>query len=294
MQTSILIVSKNRKQELFKTIQLLEKMINSSETEILIFLDGCNDGSSELKNVFPNVKWFESEKSIGASASRYFLYPKAKGEYLIGFDDDAHPLDPCFVDIVKDFFQKYPHTGIIAFEEIKGVYLDDEEALKQSSSIKEEYLVNDFIGCGFAVRKEAYFKTRGFPNWIDIYGEESCLALELINAGWDILYANSIKVNHRVDKSKRIQQKNNYFRFNRQLKNTTFYYLVYFKNPFLKILKLYYSNFKKYALKDFQYFIEFFKVIVVVIVSIPLILKNRFPISNEIFEKSKKLRKLKY
>jgi hypothetical protein len=76
--------------------------------------------------------------------------------------------------------------------------------------------------------------TNGFPVWIDIYEEESCLSIEVMDKAFDILYTNAIKVNHRVNIAKRKLNKQNYFRFERQLKNTTFYYPY----PLLKIIKL--------------------------------------------------------
>ena len=38
---------------------------------------------------------------------------------------------------------------------------------------------------------------------VDIYGEESCVAIEVMSKGYDILYSNKIKVNHRVNKEQR-------------------------------------------------------------------------------------------
>ena len=294
MQTSILIVSKNRKQDLSKTIQLLETMLNFSESEILVFLDGCTDDSSDLKNKFTKVRWFESEKSIGASAARHFLYPNAKGQYWVGLDDDAHPLNTDFANQVKNIFNKYSNVGIIAFQEIKGLFDSDKMALESVSEAKEEYLTTEFIGCGFAIRKEVYQLTNGFPVWIDIYGEESCVAIEVLAQGYDILYSNAIIVNHRVDKVSRNNKGQNYFRFGKQLKNITFYYLVYYKFPFFKIIKLYWHNFKKYALLDVTYLRVFFKVILQVLVRIPFVLKYRKPINKNVFDRMKELTSLKY
>jgi GT2 family glycosyltransferase len=295
MQTSILIVSKNRKTELEKTLLLLEKLIDFSTQEVLVFLDGCTDDSLLLTTRFNWVDWHSSEKSMGASPARNLLYKKAKGAVLIGFDDDAHPLGTDFIPQTLSVFEQYPKVGIIAFEEIKGVFKSDEDALKSSNSIKEvEYLTNDFIGSGFAIRKEAYDATNGFPVWMDIYGEESCVALEVIAKGYDILYTNKIKVNHRVDKQARKKSGKNYFRFERQLKNTTSYYLVYYKNPVFKIMKLYRHNFRKYALSDVRCFGLFFKVIVEVVMSLTFTLKYRQPIKGTVISKMRELKPLQY
>ncbi|RTY85566.1 glycosyltransferase family 2 protein [Flavobacterium sp. RSP15] len=294
MQTSILIVSKNRKSELEYTLNILAQIIDFSENEVLVFLDGCIDNSKILKEKFCWVGWFSSEKSIGASAARHQLYPKAKGQFLIGFDDDAHPLQSDFITRTLSVFERYPIVGIVAFQEIKGVFGSDQEALSQVNSIAEEYFTNEFIGCGFAIRKEAYQATNGFPVWIDIYGEESCVAIEVLSKGFDIMYSNKIKVNHRVDREERKLMGQNYFRFGKQLKNTTYYYLVYYPFPVVKILKLYWHNFIKYALSDIKCFKIFFNVIFEVLLNIRKILKYRKPISETIINKIQYLLALKY
>jgi GT2 family glycosyltransferase len=294
MQASIVIVSKNRKEELEKTLMILEKLIDFSNHEVLVFLDGCSDGSELLKNQFKWVMWDGSEKSIGASGARNALYPKAKGEYLIGLDDDAHPLQTNFIDLTKTIFRKYNNVGIVAFQEIKGVFDSDVEALRKGALPEQEYLTNDFIGCGFAIRKDVYQATKGFPVWIDIYGEESCLSIEVMAKGNDILYTNTIKVNHRVNITERKLAGQNYFRFGKQLKNSTYYYLVYYPFPVLKIVRLLWHNFRKYALTDLTFFKIFFKTIFEVLLNGPKILKYRNPVDKKILVKMRKLKALQF
>lgn len=294
MQASILIVSKNRKEELDFSIQVIEGFLDLNKHEVLVFLDGCIDDSSLLKEKFQWVKWHISAESIGASAARNQLYPKALGQILIGMDDDAHPLKYDFIEQIVYLFEKYSNVGIIAFQEIKGVFVSDEDALREVSIYEEEYYTNEFIGCGFAIRKDVYESINGFPVWIDIYGEESCVSIEVLAKGFDIMYSNKIKVNHRVNKIERKLNGQNYFRFGKQLKNTTYYYLVYYQFPFRGILKLYGHNFRKYALMDWKYFKVFFKTIFEVLISIPKVLKYRSPVDKKVLEKMRSLSRLKF
>lgn len=289
MRASILIVSKNRKQDLFNTLLILESLINKSEVEVLVFLDGCTDGSEDLQIKIPWVRWYISSISLGASAARHQIYPLATSEILIGLDDDAHPLNANFIEQIEMLFTNNPNVGILAFEEIKGVFISDVEALKQSQREIKEFLCSEFIGCGFAIKKSVYNKTNGFPVWIDIYGEESCVSIEVLAKGYDILYSNKIKVNHRVDREKRKLDKQNYFRFGKQLKNSTYYFLVYYPFPLINILKLYWHNFKKYALNDFEYCRIYFKTIFVVLINIPKILKYRNSVDKSLIIKMRNL-----
>lgn len=294
MQASILIVSKNRKAELLRTLKIVGSLINQSQVEVLVFLDGCTDGSESLRDELSWVKWFVSAKSIGASAARHQVYPLADSDILIGLDDDAHPLNIDFLDQIENLFERNSQVGILAFEEIRGIFRSDEEALKHAETIKKEYLTSEFIGCGFAVRKSVYNHTNGFPVWIDIYGEESCLSIEVLSKGYDILYTNSIKINHRVNKEQRKLSKQNYFRFEKQLKNSAYYFLVYYPLPFINIIKLYLHNFRKYALTDWECFKIYLKTVFTVLIHIPTILKYRNPVDKSLIIKMRTLSALKF
>jgi len=294
MDVSILIVSKNRKQDLEKTLSIIEKCIDKKCHEIRVFLDGCTDGSEVLKNIFPWIHWEVVKETIGASIARNILYNKAVGSIFIGFDDDAHPLNTDFIQRVLKIFIKNPNIGIIAFEEVKGVFDTDESAIKSGTSNSVEFLTNEFIGCGFAIKKDVYEKTNGFPVWMDIYGEESCVSIEVLDKGYDIIYSNQIKVNHRVNIIERKKRGLNYFRFGKQLKNTTYYYLVYYPFPLIRILKLYWHNFNKYALHDIKCFVIFFKVICEVFIKMPAVLRYRNPVKKDSLKKKKNLSPIKY
>jgi GT2 family glycosyltransferase len=293
-KASILITTKNRKEELIKTLLIIDSLIDKLDVEVLVYMDGCTDGSEEIVDKFKWVNFTISQVSIGASAARHQIYPLAKSEILIGLDDDAHPLTKDFITQIENLFKKNPNVGILAFEEIKGVFVSDGEALSKSEGNTIQFITSEFIGCGFAVRKSVYEKTNGFPVWIDIYGEESCLSMEVMEKGYDILYTNQIKINHRVDLVKRRLAKQNYFRFGKQLKNVTYYYIVYHHYPLLWILKLYWHNFRKYALKDWRYFKIFFKTIIVVLLTTSKILQYRKPVDKDLIIKRRQIKRLKY
>lgn len=292
MQISFLIVTKNRPEELAFTLDKLKSHIDLSIHEVLVFIDGCPKTAAIASN-YEWVNWTVSKKSISASPARNALYKKAMGEIFIGLDDDAHPISENFIIEIETAFKKNIKLGIIAFQEVRGLFDTDEIALKQ---VKEQasHLTNDFVGCGFAIKKEVYLATNGFPLWVDIYGEESALSIEVLDLDYQILFKNTLIVNHRVDVEKRKQQGRNYFRFEKQLKNTLRYYLIYFPNPLFKIVKLLTHNFKKYAIKDSRYFKSFFKVLFSTLFQLGAILKYRKPVKESTLQHKLKLKGIKY
>ncbi|MGB6269840.1 MAG: glycosyltransferase family 2 protein [Olleya sp.] len=292
MRISFLIVTKNRPEDLALTLNKLKSMLDLSIHEVLVFIDGCSKTEGITAN-FDWVHWTVSKQSISASPARHALYKKAKGNIFIGLDDDAHPLSPNFIKEVESTFEANKNLGIIAFQEVRGLFQSDETALNHSKNL-EPYFTNDFVGCGFAIKKEVYDTTNGFPVWIDIYGEEPALALEVLDSGYSILFQPNIKVNHRIDVEKRKLQGRNYFRFERQLKNTIRYYLVYYPKPSKKVVKTLWHNFKKYALKDLTYFKSFAKVVFNTIFNLFKILKYRKPVKQQVITQKLNLKGLKY
>ncbi|AWG21459.1 family 2 glycosyl transferase [Flavobacterium faecale] len=293
MEVSILIVTKNRPKELAFTLHNLLGIVDLSLHEVLVFIDGCIQTMAIQKD-FPWVRWESVVTSVGASPARSILYKNGNGIVFIGLDDDAHPLTPDFISKVHQVFNNDKKIGIVAFQEIKGIFASDEIAIENADHKSEEYYTNDFIGCGFAIKKEVYLLTNGFPVWIDIYGEEACVAIEVLDLGYQIKYVGSIMVNHRVDRLGRIKGGKFYFRFEKQLKNTIYYYLVYLPNPSYKIARLLFHNFKKYGFKDLKYFQLFLKSFFTAVFSFRYILRFRKPVQKSSLEKANKLKGLKY
>ncbi len=294
MDISFLIVTRNRPADLRITLDVLNGMIDLEKHEVRVFIDGC-EKTEPLITAYDWVHWSKVDVSVSVSASpaRNALYKKAKGEIFIGLDDDAHPLSLNFITTVESRFRESKNLGILAFQEVRGLFATDKVARAQA---KEgiNYLTNDFVGCGFAIKKEAYEKTEGFPLWMDIYGEETAVAIETMEAGYNILYCYDIQVNHRVDVEKRKVMGRNYFRFEHQLRNVIRFYIVYYPKPLLKVFKALLHNFRKYALKDMVYFKSFSRVFFSTLFRLPFILKYRNTVSQKTIATRNALAPIKY
>ncbi|PHR88838.1 MAG: family 2 glycosyl transferase [Leeuwenhoekiella sp.] len=257
LEASICIVSKNRKSELNKTLQWIDLNVDLNQTEVLICLDGCSDDSRLLAEKFSDFQWLVLQESIGASPARNKLYRRSKGAIIFGFDDDANPVEKDFICTAKNLFKSNPKVGILAFREIRDLTVLSECRNK----VNIEFLCREFIGCGFAIKREVYFKTNGFPTWMKIYGEESCVSVEVTDSGFDILFSSDLTVLHRVNLLTRKEQGHDEYRFKNQLINSSKFYLVYypFRSWLFKLGGLYYHNFIKYAVLNRSFFFNFFQ-----------------------------------
>lgn len=291
MEISFLIVTKNRPSELQFTLQQLQLLYDSAQHEVLVFIDGCKE-TEALQSQYDWVQWYVSPTSISASPARNFLYAKAVGTIFIGLDDDAHLISNKPIQTIQRYFNENQNLGILAFFELKGIF---ENPISDYNPVeKEEFLTTDFIGCGFAILKKVYNQTEGFPTWIDIYGEEPCLSIAVLDLNYDILFTNQVAVNHRVDVVKRKSEGKNYFRFQKQLQNSFRIYVVYYQSPVVKISRLLWHNFKKYAVSDLTYFKLYCKAVLNMIVSFPMLLKRRKRMSKQTAHKLKTLKRIQY
>lgn len=291
MEISFLIVTRNRPEELQFTLKQLQGIFDGTKHEVLVFIDGCV-ATEKLQSQYNWVKWHVSIESISASPARHFLYQQAKGEIFIGLDDDAHLISDNPIETIKSFFNTNQNLGILAFIEIKGLFENPKKQLGHTK--KEGFLTTEFIGCGFAVRKKIYDKTIGFPTWIDIYGEETCLSIAVMDLNYDIYFTNQVAVNHRVDIQKRKLQGKNYFRFQKQLQNSFRIYVVYYPNPLPRILRLLWHNFKKYAISDTTYFKLYCLAIGNMFWSFPMVIKVRKRMTAQTQQKLKTLKGISY
>jgi hypothetical protein len=291
MEFSFLIVTKNRPEELQFTLKKMHTIFDATNHEVLVYIDGC-PATEKIQIQFPWVKWYVGDKSISASPARNFLYSKAVGKIFIGLDDDAHLISEKPIETIKNYFAANQNLGILAFLEIKGIFANPEGKLESREN--EAFLTTEFIGCGFAIRKKVYEQTNGFPTWMDIYGEETVLSIEVMDLEYDILYTNQVAVNHRIDVEKRKLQGKNYFRFQKQLQNSFRIYMVYYRNPFFKIMKLLFHNFKKYALADKTYFKLYCHAMGNMMINIPMLLKRRNSMTIRTQQKLKTLKGISY
>ena len=292
MDVSFLLVTKGRPEDLKITLSKLSLIIDTNRHEVLVFIDGCY-ATEKLIPKYKWVNWTVSKDSKSASPARAILYQKAIGKLFIGLDDDAHPIGLDFISLVENIFEKDATIGIIAFQEVKGIYTSDQQAL---SAVLHgtSYMTNEFIGCGFAILKKVYDQTDGFPVWIDIYGEESAVAMEVMDLGYSIYFAHDVVVNHRVDRLKREEQGKNYFRFERQLRNSFRLFVVYYPEPLKIISILLFHNFKKYAMADFTYFKLYWKAVGNMLFNFSTIQKYRRPIQKSTQIRMRALKSMPY
>lgn len=220
---AILITTKNRFDELKKTLTLSSNLLNRSDVECII----CDDGSDDkeyayINDNFPQVKLVRNEKSKGLIYSRNMLLSMTVAQYAISLDDDSNFLDSDPLKEIQTYFESNPKCAVQAFR----IYWDKVKPFRISSDESSER-VSGFVGCGHVWRMSAWSKIPDYPEWFVFYGEEDFAAYQLFKIKLEVHYNPSILIHHRVDVKSRKADKDYRQRLRRSLRAGWYLYFLF-------------------------------------------------------------------
>src|SRR5206468_1159309 len=110
--------------------------------------------------------------------------------YAVSFDDDSFPVDPDFFASVVRTFDQLPDAAVVG----GAIWHPHETEKPRTKAITE---VASYVGCGHAIRVEAYRAIRGYLPRPKAYGmEESDVSLQLVAAGWRIYESGDLRIFH--------------------------------------------------------------------------------------------------
>src|SRR5436309_15491076 len=88
MDASVVIITRNRKEELLVAVQ--SALSQATQPEVLVIDDGSDDSTSEMvRSEFPTVRVERSKVSRGYIFQRNRAALLANGEVIFSIDDDA-------------------------------------------------------------------------------------------------------------------------------------------------------------------------------------------------------------
>jgi GT2 family glycosyltransferase len=103
--------------------------------------------------------------------------------WLVMLDDDSHPMES---------------SGLAALTDVPGdVGAISAEIFLPSGARESGGLPEVFVGCGVAIRRDAFLRLGGYDATFDYYAEEYDLAARMIAAGYRITFDRSFRVLHR-------------------------------------------------------------------------------------------------
>lgn len=174
----------------------------SKEEDIAMLREGVKD--------IPNLTLKELKENVGVPAGRNIGTRMGSAKYTVSIDNDAVFEDNGALRRIIDTFEQDGEIGIVGFR-IKNFYtgLDDEGSWCYPKPLKsrreEPFWTTRFVGCGHAIRRDAFDKAGGYDDDLFFYWEELDLSYRIINLGFKILYAPAIVIRHKVSPEARVE-----------------------------------------------------------------------------------------
>lgn len=290
---TILITTKNRKEQLFFTLEKIKFLLDRDDVACIICDDGSDDGTFEaVQNKHPEISLLQNKKSKGLIYSRNRLMNLVKTEFSISIDDDLHFITPDPLEKIADFFEKEPKAGLLGFR----IYWDALEP--EITETKEKaHRVKSFAGGAHVWRMKAWKEVPDYPYWFVFYGEEDFQSYQLFKKDWYIFYLPEVLVNHRVNLKERKVLKDYDLRQRRSLRSGWYLFFLFYPLHLIP-RKFFYTLWIQFKTKVFlgKSIKALFPIVLAfldLIVAIPKIIKYSNRLSSKEFKAYSKLEETK-
>lgn len=197
---SIVIPTFNRRQELEATLEEIHGL-SPAATEIIVFLDGCTDGSSRmLADRWPEVIVLTSDTPTGSIPTRDIAFRTSTCDLIVSLDDDSYPLQQDFIRRLINLAEARPEAGAFAFRQIRP---DGAQTPLSRTHEPKQAWISTYPNCAGAIRKEIYGETTRYPRFFSHAYAEPDFCLQAYGSGWGVLYVPEIEIFHRFTHTQR-------------------------------------------------------------------------------------------
>lgn len=197
---SLITLSWNKKEDI---IELVKTLLNQKyEMKEIIVVDNASTyGTVDiLKQKYPFLRIIQLDKNYGLHKGFNVGVKCAKGEIIIGVDQDCVLMDEDVVKKVVKYFKENRKLGIVAFR-VKSLFTRkdawDNPVYLASGKTEYGYPCLAYNGCGFAILKEVYTKAGGLDEQFFIYHGEIDLTLRVLELGYECKYFPGVIVFHK-------------------------------------------------------------------------------------------------
>lgn len=203
---SICIITYNRLEMIRKNLSSLLPTLKNVNYELIIWDNHSTDGTGEyLKSIKGDImgKIIISEKNIGTTA-RGKLFEMAKGEYIIGMDDDVWDFPESWVQKLTSSYKTIPNAGFISADVVQdaittgGKFHDDHYIEEKFSGSKVTFQSGPAGGWCFMISRKVYNEIGEFyfpPNRI-FFGDDGDYSSRVLHKGYRIGIVKGLKVYH--------------------------------------------------------------------------------------------------
>ena len=198
-RVSVVVITRNRRSEL---IDSLGRLLALPESPPVLLVDNdSSDGTAEdVEQRYPTVDVIRLPRNLGA-AGRTIGVRRARTPSVAFSDDDSWWAGGA-LQRAADILDRVPRVAVVAARVLVGQEgrLDPVCLAMRNSPLGEVAglgpRVLGFLACGAVVRRSAYLEVGGFHPRFGVGGEETLLAVDLAERGWDCAYVDDVVAHH--------------------------------------------------------------------------------------------------
>lgn len=189
-RVAVIILSWNRRDEVLKTIALLEHDDYLNKEVIVINNGSIDDTQEAVRSRYPTVRVMRLPYNVGCSGFDFGI-ANTDADYIVCLDDDSAP-DPNAISRMVEVFEANAKVGIVSFNIYGGAYsTEDWEKMEPSDLL-------GYINCGVGLRPKAVIDAGFNDRDFYLYTNEADLAIRILNKGYEIVFDPSIRAHHRT------------------------------------------------------------------------------------------------
>jgi GT2 family glycosyltransferase len=196
---TVIILTYNREAELHRT---LERMLSLPEQLTLIVVDNASqDGTSAMvRSAFPEVTLISLPSNLGA-AGRNAGARCAQTQYIAFCDDDTWWATGALERAVR-LLDAHADVAVLSARVLVGAKESEDPAcsVMASSPLPSKGLPGPallgFLAGASVMRRVPFIEAGGYEPRFFIGGEEALLTLDLVSAGWKVVYVRQLTVHH--------------------------------------------------------------------------------------------------
>lgn len=196
---AVVVLTYNRAAELRRTLEHLRAL--PEQPRIIVVDNGSSDGTAMMvRRLFPEVELVSMPFNMGAAA-RNAGARKAGTRYVAFCDDDTWWKQGALAKAVE-LLDRYPQVAVLSARVLVAEEGREDPtcALMAASPLPSDQLPGPallgFLAGACVMRRQAFLDAGGYePNFF-IGGEEALLTLDVIAAGWSVVYAPQLTVYH--------------------------------------------------------------------------------------------------
>jgi GT2 family glycosyltransferase len=199
---SVVVLTHDRREQVLQTTQRLLAL--PDQPQVVVVDNGSGDGTMqalrERFDAMPRLRVVRSERNLGA-AGRNIGVQHAQTRYVAFCDDDVW-WQPGSLSNAVALLDMHPRIAVLCAHVLVGERgAPDPASIAMARSPLDSSglpgrAIAGFLAGASVMRADAFLRHGGYRRELFIGGEEELLALDLLAAGWSLVYAPGLVVHH--------------------------------------------------------------------------------------------------